>query len=220
MLSPRSTLSIIVLGALTTSLAFTVVPSTTQQGASCLENPKNFFSIHGWGVQGQQVRLSTSLKAEEGEGEPAPYDKDLGLEFESEDSKKEAVGNLVADDEWMGLSMELSEVVRMAVIEDLKKNAREFLGKDEYKVGDISKEIDTRVKKEVAQLRGKDDYELGDFVCVMDEFSKNMTEELTGRPYQAGDLSLEIDKRVKESVAGFCGKDEVRYCLFTGVLCI
>jgi hypothetical protein len=71
--------------------------------------------------------------------------------------KKEAVGNLVADDEWAGLSMELSEVVRVAVLEDLKKNTRDFLGKDDYSVGDITKEIDARVKEGIADLRGKED---------------------------------------------------------------
>ncbi len=56
------------------------------------------------------------------------------------------VGNLVADDEWMGLGMELSELVRVAVIEEAKKNTAEFIGKEDYKVGDITKEIDERVK--------------------------------------------------------------------------
>ena len=56
------------------------------------------------------------------------------------------VGNLVADDEWMGLGMELSELVRTAVVEEVKKNTSDFIGKDEYKVGDITKEIDARVK--------------------------------------------------------------------------
>lgn len=93
------------------------------------------------------------------------------IEFESEEQKKEVVGNLVADDEWDGLTMELTDLVRKsckfpyvttsstkqknertgdaysrkciwlqlfsAVVEDLKKNAREFLGKDDYKVGDM-----------------------------------------------------------------------------------
>lgn len=121
--------------------------------------------------------------------------------------KKSLVGNLVADDEWEGLGMELSELVRTAVIEDLKKNARDFLGKDEYKIGDLSKQIDSRVKGEVARLRDKDEYELGDFVLAMDEMSKTMTEDLTGKPYQAGDLSKEIDRRVKVAAADFCGKD-------------
>jgi hypothetical protein len=56
----------------------------------------------------------------------------------TDEQKKEAVGNLVADDEWQGITMELSEVVRLAVLEDVKKNARDFLGKDDYKVGKFS----------------------------------------------------------------------------------
>ena len=76
--------------------------------------------------------------------------------------EKEAVGNLVADEEWAGLSMELADVVRTAVVEDLKKNSRDFLGKDDYAVGDFSKEIDRRVKEEVAKMREKDEYELGE----------------------------------------------------------
>jgi len=53
---------------------------------------------------------------------------------------------------------------------------------------------------------GKD--ELGDFVLAMDEASKKMTEELTGKPYEAGDLGIELDKRVKSAVAGYCGTEE------------
>ena len=133
------------------------------------------------------------------------------IEFASEEEKKEAVKNLVADDEWQGLSMELSEIVRVAVVEDLKKNVRDFVGRDEYKVGDISKEIDSRVKDEVARMRGKEEYELGDFVFAMDEMSKNFTETLTGKPYEPGDLSIELDKRIKSAVADFCGKDEYEF---------
>jgi hypothetical protein len=95
-------------------------------------------------------RCTSALRAE---GSASSDDEVEGL-FQSESEKKEAVGNLVEDDEWMGLSMELGELVRTAIIEDLKKNARDFLGKEEYKVGDISKEIDTRVKEEVARFRG------------------------------------------------------------------
>ena len=135
------------------------------------------------------------------------------IDFASEEEKKEAVGNLVADDEWMGLTMELTELIRLSVIQDLKKNAREFLGKDEYKIGDISKEIDVRVKTEVAKLRGKEDgeYELGDLVLAMDQMSKEMTEGLTGKPYETGDLSIELDKRIKGAVAKFCGKEEYEF---------
>ena len=66
----------------------------------------------------------------------------------------------MANEEWSGLSMELTEVIATAVIEDLKKNSRDFLGKDDYSVGDFSKEIDKRVKDEVAKMREKDDYEV------------------------------------------------------------
>lgn len=129
----------------------------------------------------------------------------------TKEDKKALVGNLVADDEWEGLGMELSELVRTAVIEDLKKNARDFLGKDGYKIGDISKQIDSKVKGEVALLRSKDEYELGDFVMAMDEMSKKMTEDLTGKSYEAGDLSKEIDRRVKVAAATFTGKDDYEF---------
>jgi hypothetical protein len=57
----------------------------------------------------------------------------------NEDDKKieaneEKLGNLVADDEWLGLTMELTELVRLAIVEDVKKQARDFIGKDNYKV--------------------------------------------------------------------------------------
>jgi hypothetical protein len=84
-----------------------------------------------------------------------------GAPIELSDEEKKAVGNLVADEEWAGLSMELADVVRTAVVEDLKKNSRDFLGKDDYAIGDFTKEIDRRVKEEVAKMREKDEYELG-----------------------------------------------------------
>lgn len=126
----------------------------------------------------------------------------------TKEEKEELVGNLVADDEWMGLSMEISELVRVAIMEDVKSKTSDFIGKDDYKVGDISKEIDTRVKTEVAKLREKDEYELGDLTIALDTISKELTCELTGKDdYEFGDLSKEIDSRIKGSVATFCGKD-------------
>lgn len=62
------------------------------------------------------------------------------------DEEVEKVGNLVTDDEWMGLGMELSEIVRCAVLEEVKRNTADFIGKEDYKVGDVTKEIDSRVK--------------------------------------------------------------------------
>ena len=80
---------------------------------------------------------------------------------EEEEEEKKRLGNLVADEEWNGLSLELADIIRMAVVEDLKKNSREFLGKEEYLLGDFSKELDKRVKAEVAKIRDKDEYEVG-----------------------------------------------------------
>ena len=43
----------------------------------------------------------------------------------------------------------------------------------------------------------------------LDKIGKDMVCELTGKDeYEAGDLSTELDTRVKASVAEFCGKDE------------
>ncbi|KAL3758785.1 hypothetical protein ACHAWU_006427, partial [Discostella pseudostelligera] len=126
--------------------------------------------------------------------------------------EQQKIGNLVADAEWAGLSMELADVVRTAVIEDLKKNSRDFLGKEDYLVGDFSKEIDKRVKAEIAKIREKDEYELGDLSVVLDGKVKELVCEMSGKEeYEFGDLSIEIDKRVKESVASFCGKESYEF---------
>jgi hypothetical protein len=142
-----------------------------------------------------------------------PVDAEIVAKFEElTDEQQQQVGNLVADEEWAGLSMELADVVRTAVIEDLKKNSRDFLNKDDYAIGDFSKEIDRRVKDEVARMREKDEYELGDFSVVLDDQVKKMVCEMTGKDeYEFGDLSLEIDEQVKAQVAKFCGTDEYKF---------
>ena len=38
-----------------------------------------------------------------------------------------------------------------------------------------------------------------------------MTEKMTGKPYETGDLSIELDKRVKSKVAEFCGNEEYAF---------
>jgi hypothetical protein len=102
------------------------------------------------------LRMSSSDNSNDQENEIV-VDAEIVIEEEKEkEQKAQAVGNLLANDEWEGLTMELTEVIKTAVIEDMKANAREFLGKDDYKLGDISKEIDSRVKSEVANLRGKE----------------------------------------------------------------
>ena len=75
---------------------------------------------------------SSSMTTKEEDPEDSERIQALLAQWEPE--KLNQVGNLCADDEWMGLSMELTELVRVAVIEEVKKNARDFLGKDNYKV--------------------------------------------------------------------------------------
>ncbi|CAE7447651.1 unnamed protein product [Symbiodinium natans] len=124
--------------------------------------------------------------------------------------KAEEVGNLVADDEWLGLGIELGIVLRSAVRESIKGRVRDFIGKDSYEFGDLSKEADARVKAVIADMRGKENYELGDLTLALDNIVKDEVCRLSGKDpgeYEMGDLSKEIDRRVKVVVADFCGKE-------------
>merc|ERR1740130_577920 len=108
------------------------------------------------------------------------------------EEKDSAVGNLVVNDEWEGLTMELSDLIQTAVVEDMKKNCREFLGKEDYKLGDITKEVDTRVKGEIALLRGKEEYEFGD-------------------------LTKEIENKRRDWVKGYLGEDAAKDYVFGSI---
>lgn len=186
---------VVLLQNIQTSAAFTAAPSAARS-----------FSNHRFTVTpGSHPRSPSNVVVYSADGEG-----DI-KEPETEKEKEDAVGNLVENDEWEGLTMELSEVIKIAVVEDIKKNTRDFIGKDGYQVGDITKEIDNRVKSEIASMRGNEEYQLGDLIVVVDNMAKDMTEEMTGKPYEAGDLSIELDKRVKSTVADFCGNDEYQF---------
>lgn len=64
----------------------------------------------------------------------SPNDVDDNDTAQRKQENEKKLGNLVADDEWLGLSMELTELVRLAIVEDVKKQTRDFIGKDSYKV--------------------------------------------------------------------------------------
>jgi len=68
----------------------------------------------------------------------------------------------------------------VAVREETKKAARDFTGNADYKIGDVSKELDSRIKEEVARLRNKPEYELGDLSVALDEIVKNEVRPITG----------------------------------------
>eukprot|EP00970_Alexandrium_tamarense_P013912 scaffold3776_cov192-Alexandrium_tamarense.AAC.5 len=147
-------------------------------------------------------RTFTSIKSS------SEQDDDAAVALSAEDEAK--LGNLVANEEWDGLSMELAEVIRVAIVEDVKTKSRDFIGKDDYAVGDFSKEIDRRVKEEVAKMRDKPEYELGDFSIVLD--GKESVAVFCGKEsYQLGDLSKELTKRTKNDVLAFTGKTDYRF---------
>ena len=95
---------------------------------------------------------------------------DAAMKAMPAEERKEKIGKLIEDDEWLGLAVEMTEAVRSAIVQDVKKKQKavadgvkgkttEFIGKDEYKVGDIAKTLDAKVKQEIANLRGKEECE-------------------------------------------------------------
>ena len=134
------------------------------------------------------VRRTAPLLQEMPKGEPVDVESSKGELVPSGDvvatgettrmltpADEEAVGNLVEDEEWLGLGTEMFIVLRSSLRESLKKNTREFTGSDECelpsrtaryqrpsqllsdacaspntdKLGDLSKEADKRIKDEV-----------------------------------------------------------------------
>lgn len=121
------------------------------------------------------LRNAPLLCAEGGEGELVASGDVVvdGATTKLTAAEVEQVGNLAADDEWLGLAMELGIVMRSAIRESVKGSVREFTGKDDYKLGDISKEADMRIKDAIADMRGKEEYELGDLAATIDQIAKD-----------------------------------------------
>lgn len=104
---------------------------------------------------------------------------------------------------------QLAIVLRCAIREQTKKSVREFTGSDDYKVGDLSKEIDQRVKASVAELRGKEEYELGDLTLALDKIAKDEVMKMTGKdtyevmaPAEQGRPALELADAFARSCGG------------------
>jgi hypothetical protein len=77
--------------------------------------------------------------------------------------------------------MELPELVRIAIRKKIKTKLRDFVGKDEYRVGDISNTLDGQIKDEVASLRDKPEYEPGDLTGALDTLAKWEASRLFGK---------------------------------------
>lgn len=102
------------------------------------------------------------------------------------------------------------------------------LGNADYEPGDLSREIDTRVKQKVAEFAGKDSYEFGKFAAAdcdkhigLDQLLRqtSRTPEYTSVHLThirlnlppTGDLSKELDKRIKLRVEEFTGAGEYKF---------
>jgi hypothetical protein len=119
----------LVIGSSLALTALSVVPASSFSAAGGLATaPSARFVFFVPSRVSSRVVLSSS---ETGEEKSDAIDVSSSTLSEEESEK---IGNLVADDEWMGLTMELSELVRVAVIEDVKTKTSDFIGKDEYKV--------------------------------------------------------------------------------------
>lgn len=162
----------------TASLALLVVLSAVLKSSSAFLVPPRYQvvgtrTLTAYSYSSTQLQSSVEEKDEEQQDidENALFaEVDETMKKLSVEERKERIGSLIADDEWLGLAVEMTEAVRTAVVQDVKKKQQavvggvkgkttEFIGKEEYKVGDILKTLDAKVKNEVASLRGKDECE-------------------------------------------------------------
>lgn len=171
--------------------SFVVVPPTT----STTSRPPSFSSLCATDNNSNDNKKPSGSQQEA--ATPAPA---------------EAVATLVDDDEWNGVTMELTSAVSKTVISSLRRHAKDFLGgKEEYHVGDITREIDTRMKNAVANLRGKENYEIGDLVAYVTEKSIAVAEQKTGAKLDKyKEISDSIDKQVKTTVASYVGEENYK----------
>lgn len=118
------------------------------------------------------------------------------------------VKRMVDDDEWDGVTMSLTEAVVSSVLETVSSKTKSFIGKDDYSVGDITKQVDLRIKQAVANMRGKENYEIGDLIAYATEQSIAVAEQTTGKKLDSvTELSKSIDSKVKGAVNSYTGKD-------------
>jgi hypothetical protein len=131
----------------------------------------------------------------------------------------EEVGNLVADDEWLGLAMELAIVVRSAVRESAKKSVREFTGNDECAHecrGSRTHDDQQRAATPGSVLAAHTLHhspmlwadKIGDVSKELDARVKARVADLRGKDeYELGDLSVALDALAKEEVEKLTGKE-------------
>ena len=122
--------------------------------------------------------------------------------------QQEYVQNMVTDDEWNGVTVQLQNLVSSQIVEDVKAKAHDFLNMDRtHKLRNIAEKVHQRVLEEVETMRANN-VKVDEFSRSVATTTKTLTEEFTGKAYEMGELSKDIDTKIKKSVATYVGKEE------------
>lgn len=102
-------------------------------------------------------------------------------------------------------------------IQDVTKEIRSRVGKavkalDDIYFEDIAREMDLAAQAAVASFTGKEDYEFGDVTKEVQKRAKESVAKFTGKEaYEFGDITKEALKRGGDAVKDFTGKDEYKF---------
>jgi len=103
------------------------------------------------------------------------------------------------------IASDASGSVQQAVADSLA----EFVGKEDYEFGDVTKEINRRCAGAVAAL---DDIYLEDISREMNLAGQAAVASFTGKEeYEFGDISKEVSTRAKGAVSAFTGKEDYKF---------
>lgn len=103
------------------------------------------------------------------------------------------------------MASDASGSVQQAVAESLA----DFVGKEEYEFGDVTKAVNQRCAKAVAAL---DDIYIEDIQREMNLAGQAAVTSFTGKEeYEFGDISSEVATRAKGAVSSFTGKEDYKF---------
>jgi len=103
------------------------------------------------------------------------------------------------------MASDASSCVQQAVAEGLT----DFIGKEDYEFGDVTKEINKRANKATAAL---DDIYLDDVAKELELASQAAVTSFTGKEqYEFGDISKTVADKATSAVADFTGKEDYKF---------
>jgi len=227
--------------ALLVQLALAVVgaswPSAFVAPAAARRSPRSPLAVQRRSVQDAEVvgesegkmalvKLEASLEAQIAaakEGDNPNRLRDLGRLLVLAKTAEGIAASEMASD--------ASSNMQQAVADSLA----DFVGKEDYEFGDVTKEVNSRCKTAVAALddiyfedianemnlagqaavtsfTGKEDYEFGDISKVVADKATNAVSVFTGKEdYKFGDITKAALEKGGDAVKQFTGKDEYRF---------